>query len=78
MLDWRLRQNPFDFAAEGLSYASLLKLLTQNPEEASRIYIKLKSPRVQQTLFRDALRKVYNYNWLCCFNEMSTDIPEGR
>lgn len=57
---WRQEKNPFDFAAEGDSYDSLLRALTDNPDEAEQVYARVKSRGVQQILFRDAVRKAYS------------------
>lgn len=62
---WPQIANPFDFAAEGLSYDVLISILTRNPEEAGAVYAKVKSRGIQQILFRDAVRKAYS--WKCAF-----------
>lgn len=63
---WSKTINPFDFAAEGLSYDDLILTLTNNPDEAEAVYTKVKSRGVQQILFRDAVRKAYS--WRCAFS----------
>lgn len=63
---WARTANPFDFAAEGLSYPELILTLTKNPDEAGTVYAKVKSRGVQQILFRDAVRKAYS--WRCAFS----------
>ncbi|CAG2132276.1 HNH endonuclease [Cupriavidus numazuensis] len=70
---WRQERNPFDFAAEGLSYDSLLTGLTENPDEAEQVYTKVKSRGIQQILFRDAVRKAYS--WQCAFTGM--EFPDA-
>jgi len=62
---WENEQNPFDFAAEGLSYDALITTLTKTPEEAEAVYVKVKSRGVKQILFRDAVRKAYSLR--CAF-----------
>ncbi|MES2263469.1 MAG: HNH endonuclease signature motif containing protein [Pseudomonadota bacterium] len=71
--NWHAVQNPFDFAAEGLSYRGLIKTLTQNPDEAGTVYAKVKSRGVQQILFRDAVRKAYASR--CAFS--GTQFPDA-
>lgn len=66
--DWQAVQNPFDFAAEGLSYPDLIKTLTQNPDDAASVYTKVRSRGVLHLLFRDAVRKAYG--WTCAFTGM--------
>lgn len=66
---WIKISNPFDFAAEGLSYDGLILTLTKTPEEAGAVYAKVKSRGVQQILFRDAVRKAYS--WRCAFSGLS-------
>ncbi len=66
--DWRNEQNPFDFAAEGLSYDSLLTTLTKDPDEAAQVYRLVKSRGIRQILFRDAVKKAYS--WQCAFSGM--------
>lgn len=63
---WPKTANPFDFAAEGLSYDGLISTLTKNPDEAGTVYDMVKSRGVQQILFRDAVRKAYS--WRCAFS----------
>lgn len=70
---WKAIQNPFDFASEGLSYHSLIKTLTQNPDEAGAIYVKVKTRGVQQILFRDAVQKAYSGS--CAFS--GTQFPDA-
>lgn len=62
---WTKTANPFDFAAEGLSYDGLISTLTKDPDEAGTVYAKVRSRGVQQILFRDAVRKAYS--WRCAF-----------
>jgi len=66
---WIKTSNPFDFAAEGLSYDGLILTLTKTPDEAGAVYAKVKSRGVQQILFRDAVRKAYS--WRCAFSGLS-------
>lgn len=63
---WNKEQNPFDFAANGLSYDSLISTLTKDPDNAESVYRSVKSRGVQQILFRDAVRKAYA--WRCAFS----------
>lgn len=63
--EWKKESNPFDFAAEGLSYNALITTLTKTPDEAEDVYVKVKSRGVQQILFRDAVRKAYSLR--CAF-----------
>lgn len=62
---WAKAANPFDFAAEGLSYDALITILTKTPDESETVYRKVKSRGVQQILFRDAVRQAYS--WRCAF-----------
>lgn len=73
LFPWGTTHNPFDFAAEGLSYPTLINTLTQNPDEAGVVYAKVKTRGVQQILFRDAVRKAYS--WSCAFS--GTQFPEA-
>lgn len=66
--DWHREKNPFDFAAEGLSYDSLLTTLTTNPDEAEQVYVLVKSRGIRQILFRDAVKKAYSLR--CAFTGM--------
>lgn len=66
---WEREMNPFDFAAKGLSYDSLLATLTENPDESEQVYKQVKSRGIQQILFRDAVRKAYS--WQCAFTGMA-------
>lgn len=70
---WATTANPFNFAAEGLSYDSLISTLTKNPEEAETVYTKVKSRGIQQILFRDAVRKAYS--WRCAFTGL--EFPDA-
>jgi putative restriction endonuclease len=63
---WNQAQNPFNFAAEGISYDKILSTLTKNPDDAGEVYKLVKSRGVQQILFRDAVRKAYS--WQCAFS----------
>lgn len=65
---WEREMNPFDFAAAGLSYDSLLATLTEDPDESEQVYRQVKSRGIQQILFRDAVRKAYS--WQCAFTGM--------
>ena len=65
---WSETANPFDFAAEGLSYDDLLSTLTNNPDEAGAVDAKVKSRGIQQILFRNAVRKAYS--WQRAFSGM--------
>lgn len=68
LFPWLKTANPFDFAAEGLSYNELLSTLTKTPDDAEVVYSKVKSRGVQQILFRDAVRKAYSRE--CAFTGM--------
>ena len=70
--DWQSIPNPFDFAADGTSYQSLLNRLTQDPEEAEDVYVRVKSRAVKQLMFRDALLKAYSRQ--CAFS--GVQFPE--
>jgi len=63
---WHQMQNPFDFAAVGLSNDALLSTLTNTPDEAGKVYELVKSRGIQQILFRDAVRKAYSCK--CAFS----------
>ncbi|VVD60138.1 hypothetical protein PCO31110_00056 [Pandoraea communis] len=65
---WRREGNPFDFAAKGLSYDSLLATLTEAPDESEQVYTQVKSRGIQQILFRDAVNKAYSKQ--CAFTGM--------
>ncbi|MBN3811429.1 HNH endonuclease [Paraburkholderia sp. Ac-20347] len=69
---WVRERNPFDFAAEGLSYDSLLATLTEDPSESEQVYARVKSRGIQQILFRDAVRKAYS--WQCAFTKMKFHV----
>lgn len=66
---WSTIENPFDFAAEGISYDQLVTLLTNEPDTSGEIYQKVKSRGIQQILFRDAVRKAYSMR--CAFYGVS-------
>lgn len=64
--DWRAEPNPFDFAADGTSFESLVNLLAQAPEDAEDVYVLVKSRGIKQLMFRDALLKAYSER--CAFS----------
>jgi putative restriction endonuclease len=63
--DWSTENNPFDFAAAGTSYNQLVEQLVDAPEESKDVYVRVKSRGIRQFLFRDAVRRAYN--WKCAF-----------
>jgi putative restriction endonuclease len=67
--DWKSIDNPFGFASSGESADSLIKLLTSEPQNSSDVYSLIKSRGIKQTLFRDALVKIYSQK--CAFTEIS-------
>ncbi|BBB62388.1 hypothetical protein UNDKW_4115 [Undibacterium sp. KW1] len=70
---WNTITNPFDFAAEGLSYNGMIETLTDSPEDAGTVYTKIKSRGIQQILFREAVRKAYSLR--CAFTGIQ--FPEA-
>ena len=71
--DWHAEKNPFDFAATGVSYSQLVERLVDDPQESEDVYVRVKSRGLRQLLFRDAVRRAYN--WKCAFTNMS--YPEA-
>jgi putative restriction endonuclease len=71
--NWLSEANPFDFAAQGLSYDSLLATLANEPDAAGQLYTQIKSRGVRQIVFRNAVRKAYSMR--CAF--MGIHIPEA-
>ncbi len=57
--DWQSLLNPFDFAAQGMSFDSLVTDLVDSPIDAAEVYALVKTRGVQHLLFRSAVQKAY-------------------
>jgi len=62
---WLTITNPFSFAQDDDSYDDLISSLINEPEKSQAIYAKVKVRGVAQSIFREALLKVYDYR--CAF-----------
>jgi putative restriction endonuclease len=70
---WNTEENPFSFASNGDSYESLLKILTNTPNESEQVYRSVSSRGIKQYLFREALLRAYSNK--CAITSFS--IPEA-
>lgn len=74
--DWTDERNPFDFAAQGLSFNELVATLATHPDDAEHVYTRVKNRGVAQLLFKAALLKAYATR--CAFTGMAfVEVLEG-
>ncbi|MEY2631526.1 MAG: hypothetical protein RIR00_180 [Pseudomonadota bacterium] len=66
---WKDEVNPFSFAESGFTYDQIIEHLIEKPAESAEIYFLTKSRGIQQTMFREAVRRAYN--WQCAFTGWS-------
>lgn len=64
--DWSAKTNPFALKGEGMDMHSIIRRLKNDPNNSGDIYHNVKSRGMQQILFRDALRDIYNNK--CAFS----------
>lgn len=66
LYDWKLKQNPFDFALQGVSFESLVTDLAGSPDDAAEVYALVKTRGLLHLLFKSAVFKAYG--WQCAFS----------
>lgn len=64
--NWKLLENPFAYALDGLTEDEVVTSLLNDPESSEDIYAKVKVRGTAQTLFRKALLKAYNSRCAVC------------
>jgi putative restriction endonuclease len=64
--NWSNIQNPFVYAANGLTEDDLVDELVSHPETAGEVFSRVKVRGVAQVLFRKALLRVYDYQCAFC------------
>jgi putative restriction endonuclease len=64
--NWLHEENPFNFAVKGNIENQIIQELVSNPLSANDIYIHVRVRGVSQSIFRQALLKVYNSSCAVC------------
>ena len=64
--DWSVIENPFSFAVDGTVENQLIDQLVSNPGSSTEIYSRIKVRGVAQSIFRQALLKLYGSACAVC------------
>lgn len=67
--NWGLVDNPFSYASDGTQYDEIINTLVNEPDDSEEVYVKVKTRGIAQSMFRDALLKVYKRK--CAFTGLS-------
>jgi len=64
--NWKLLENPFVYALDGITEDEVVTSLLNNPESSEDVYARVKVRGTAQTLFRKALLKAYKSRCAMC------------
>lgn len=64
--DWSQEENPFSFAVTGTIENQIIEDLISNPTSANDIYARVRVRGIAQSIFRQALLKIYNSSCAVC------------
>ncbi|MCW3125291.1 MAG: endonuclease [Bacteroidetes bacterium] len=64
--NWRIIENPFEYARTGTNQNELASRLLNFPDQSADVFAQVKVRGIQQRIFRQALLKAYKYSCAMC------------